>query len=194
VSTLNVALVDPVGTVTLGGTVIGSPADNDTTAPPFGAGPVSVAVPVRELPPTTLDALREREPRATDDAPTDKAADCRLLPLADAVITAVPVATAETVNVAVGEPAGTVIDAGTVATLGLLLDNDTVVSDDAVSESVRRPCTCPPTSMFSGLRATLDTEAVRVVGTVGELPLPQWVAAIAATNMAIVLIEDRTRC
>ena len=55
----NVAVVDPAGTVTLAGTDTGSPPDKDTTAPPAGAGPVSVTVPVTRSPPTALDALSE---------------------------------------------------------------------------------------------------------------------------------------
>ena len=56
---LNVALVAPPATVTLAGTVAVDvlPLDNDTTAPPAGAGPLSVTVPVEGLPPTTLDGF-----------------------------------------------------------------------------------------------------------------------------------------
>src|SRR3954469_26065719 len=59
VATLKVALVDPAGTVTLGGTVTGSLADKVTDAPPAGAGLPSCTVPVTALPPTTDDALSE---------------------------------------------------------------------------------------------------------------------------------------
>jgi hypothetical protein len=47
--------------VTLDGTVATAvlPLASDTTAPPEGAAPVSVAVPVTELPPTTVDGLSE---------------------------------------------------------------------------------------------------------------------------------------
>lgn len=65
VEIVNVALADPAGTVTLAGTVTGSPADNDTTAPPSGAAAVRVTVPVSESPPTTLDVLSEIEESAT---------------------------------------------------------------------------------------------------------------------------------
>ena len=66
VEIVNVVLAEPVGTVTLAGTVTvtGSPPDNDTTAPPAGATAVRVTVPVTESPPTTLDVLRAIEASA----------------------------------------------------------------------------------------------------------------------------------
>jgi hypothetical protein len=56
VVTLNVMLVAPAATVTLAGTVaaVGLVFDRVTTAPPVGAGPFKVTVPVEELPPNTL--------------------------------------------------------------------------------------------------------------------------------------------
>jgi len=75
VEIVNVALVDPVGTVTLAGTVAGSALDNDTTAPPAGAAAVRVAVPVTEFPPTTLDVLSEIEESATGRAVTVSVGD-----------------------------------------------------------------------------------------------------------------------
>ena len=57
VTTVNVAVVAPAGTVTLDGTVAGSALDNNTTAPPTGAAAVSVAVAVTTPPPVTVDAL-----------------------------------------------------------------------------------------------------------------------------------------
>jgi hypothetical protein len=64
VVTVKVALVLPLSTVTLAGT----PAtevlllDNDTSAPPLGAGPLSVTVPVEVLLPITLVGLSWSEP------------------------------------------------------------------------------------------------------------------------------------
>jgi hypothetical protein len=59
VVTANVALLAPADTVTLAGTFAANvlSLDSDTTAPPTGAGPLSVTVPVEELPPTTLDGF-----------------------------------------------------------------------------------------------------------------------------------------
>ena len=76
VETVNVAVVNPASTVTLAGTVTGSPPDNDTTAPPAGAAPVRVAVPVTESPPTTLDALVEIEASAMDGVTVSVVIDC----------------------------------------------------------------------------------------------------------------------
>jgi hypothetical protein len=70
VAIVNVALDAPAGTVTLAGTVTGSPPDSDTTAPPGGAEAVRVTVPVSEFPPTTLDALSEIEESSTVPAVT----------------------------------------------------------------------------------------------------------------------------
>src|SRR2546430_16976565 len=60
VLTVKVALVALPGTVTLAGTLAtpGLLLDRLTTAPPLGAGPLSVTVPVEELPPVTLVGLR----------------------------------------------------------------------------------------------------------------------------------------
>src|SRR5437870_5964260 len=60
VFTVKVALVALPGTVTLAGTLAtpGLLLDRLTTAPPLGAGALSVTVPVEELPPVTLDGLR----------------------------------------------------------------------------------------------------------------------------------------
>jgi hypothetical protein len=56
---VNVTVVCPAGTVTLAGTVAAVlVSDRDTTAPPVGAVPFSVTVPVEETPPTTVDGLR----------------------------------------------------------------------------------------------------------------------------------------
>ena len=55
VFTVNVAVADPAGTVTLGGTVVAFvlPVERATTAPPAGADPFKVTVPVEEEPPGT---------------------------------------------------------------------------------------------------------------------------------------------
>ena len=59
VDTVNVAVVEPAGTVSVGGTVAGLMADSWTTAPPDGAGAFSVTVAVDDDPPGTLVGLSE---------------------------------------------------------------------------------------------------------------------------------------
>ncbi len=59
VLTVNVALLAPAATVTLKGTVAAAvlPLERETAAPPLGAGPLSVTVPVEGDPPITLIGL-----------------------------------------------------------------------------------------------------------------------------------------
>src|SRR5579871_218523 len=61
VVTVNVAVVAPAATVTLAGTCAAEVLllDSATLAPPVGAAPLSVTVPVDELPPVTLVGLTD---------------------------------------------------------------------------------------------------------------------------------------
>jgi hypothetical protein len=65
VLTVNVALVAPAATVTLEGTLAAVVLllESVTCAPPDGAGPLNVTVPVEELPPVTLAGFSESEER-----------------------------------------------------------------------------------------------------------------------------------
>jgi hypothetical protein len=66
---LKVALDAPALTVTLaGGTAAGLSLISETRAPPAGAEPVSVTVPVVELPPATLAGFRVNPDSATPGA------------------------------------------------------------------------------------------------------------------------------
>jgi hypothetical protein len=65
VLTVNVVLVAPAATVTLEGTLAAVVLllESVTCAPPVGAGPLNVTVPVEELPPVTLVGFSESEER-----------------------------------------------------------------------------------------------------------------------------------
>jgi hypothetical protein len=67
---VNVAIVAPARTVTLAGTwaAAGLFEVRLTTAPPVGAGPLSVTVPVEGLPPTTEVGVRLMELRTGAEA------------------------------------------------------------------------------------------------------------------------------
>jgi hypothetical protein len=73
VLTVKVALVAPAGTVTLEGTVAAAVLllESATCAPPAGAGPLSVTVPVEEFPPATLVGFSVREERERAGAAED---------------------------------------------------------------------------------------------------------------------------
>src|SRR5947209_5191624 len=121
-------IVAPAGTVTLAGTVAAAvlSLDSVTCAPPAGAGPSSVAVPVELLPPVTVVGFTPSEERRT--ARFTMRVDRRGTPQEEAVMVAeVDAATAlvVTVNGALVAPAGTVTLAGTVAAAVLSLDSVT---------------------------------------------------------------------
>ena len=121
---VNVALVAPAATVTLGGTAATAalPLESVTAPPPVGAAVVSVAVPCAGLPPTTLVGLSEIAERAAGvgggvaDAFTVSDLDA-LRRSSPEIVTAVSAVTdaVEIGKVALATPAGTVTLAGTLA-------------------------------------------------------------------------------
>ena len=64
---MNVAVVAPAATVTLDGTVAATVLllESAIVAPPAGAAPLSVTVPVEEFPPVTLVGFTESAERET---------------------------------------------------------------------------------------------------------------------------------
>ena len=69
VVTRKVAVLAPAATVTLAGTVAAVLfLDSVTTAPPAGAGPLSLTVPVAEFPPTSVLGLRLTEISPTPES------------------------------------------------------------------------------------------------------------------------------
>ena len=80
VLTVNVALVAPAATVTLDGTLatVVLLLESVTTAPPDGAAPLSVTVPVEEFPPVTLVGFTETEERVTDAGADEDRSNSRI--------------------------------------------------------------------------------------------------------------------
>lgn len=175
VKALNVPVVAPAGTVTVAGSVIGSPPVSVTTAPPAGAGPESLTVPEMGSPPATV-LLATLIATSVERAVTVSVDDCMALPFIDALMAAVPGATAETVNDVLDDPAATVTDAGTVATAALLLVSVTVAPPAAAAAlSVTVPCSLPPAARLGALN---ETPAMAVVGFEGDVEEPPHCAVL----------------
>jgi hypothetical protein len=164
VVTVKVALVLPAATVIEAGTVAEALLlEIDILAPPEGATPVKVTVPVAELPPVTLEGLTETDDNETVPAGVMASAAVLLTPLY------VPVIVAETedvtdlvvtVNVAVVAPAATVTEAGTVAE-ALLLESATLTPPEgAVLFKVTVPVAEVPPVTLEGLMDSDDKESV----------------------------------
>src|SRR5947199_167983 len=169
VLTVKVALVLPAGTVTLAGTVAAPVLllDKLTTAPPLGAGALSVTVPVEELPPVTLDGLRLSEESVGGAGVTEGEGDgaVALEELEMVAEVAVVVGLVDGESVALR---GKVAVAGTLATPGLLLDRLTTAPPlGAGPLSVTVPVEELPPVTLVGLR--LSDESVGGAGaTVSE--------------------------
>src|SRR5260370_225082 len=80
VLTVNVALVAPAAIVTLDGVLATFVLllESVTTAPPEGAAPLSVTVPVEEFPPATLVGFTESEERGTDTGAEEDGTNSRI--------------------------------------------------------------------------------------------------------------------
>src|SRR6266403_120634 len=131
VLTVNVALLAPAATVTLAGTVAVDVVllERETVAPPAGAGPLSVTVPVEGDAPVTLVGFSVSEERVGRACGSTVSEAVMVTPAYDAeMVTGVDAVTALvlTVNVALLAPAAIVTLAGTVAVDVLLLERETV--------------------------------------------------------------------
>jgi hypothetical protein len=80
VLTVKVPLVAPAATFTLDGTLAAAVSllESATCAPPAGAGPLKVTVPVEGLPPLTLVGFSESEERATDAGAEEDSSKSRI--------------------------------------------------------------------------------------------------------------------
>src|SRR5258708_38420015 len=85
---------------------------------------------------------------------------------------------------AVEAPAATVIDAGTVATAGLLLESAIVAPPDAAAAvSVTVPCTVAPATTLVALNVMAETVGI-VVGAVDEFEPHAFPAAVPTSTPA----------
>jgi hypothetical protein len=155
VVTVKVAVVVPAATVTDAGTWAAAVLleVNVTTAPPAGAGPSRVIVPVEGAPPTTEIGSRPTEVRA--GAVTVKVAVRVTLLKTAVIVTSVSALTpaVAAVKVAVVAPAATVTDAGTWA-MAVLLELRLTTKPPVGAEplSVTVPVEAPPPSTEDGTR------------------------------------------
>jgi len=130
---VKLAVVAPAATVTLPGTRAAPVLllESDTTAPPVGAGPLNVTVPVEDcVPPVTLVGFNDNEDSVTGGGAggfTVSEAVLVVPAYAAAIVTVMEVVTALvlTVKLALVAPAATVTLAGTRAAAVLLLESDT---------------------------------------------------------------------
>src|ERR1700691_3204776 len=191
VLTVNVPLVAPAATVTLGGTVATAVLllVSVITAPPVGAGPASVIVPCGLLPPNTLLGLSARE----DSRGATVRFAVWFTPLYVAVIVATEVVATPAVLIAkvpLVAPAGTVTLGGTVATAVLLLAS--VISAPPVGAgpaNVIVPVELPPPKTLFGLNAREDSRGVTVSVAVCFPPLYVAVivtAVVVATPVVLI--------
>ena len=175
---VNVALVLPDATVTLGGTdaTAGLALVRATVMPPMGALPVSVTVPVELDPPVTVVGLRVRVESAGGF--TVRVA-VLLIPPAEAVITTgvwAATGVVRMVNVAVLLPDATVTLAGTVAMAGFALERVTKTPPaGAAAVSVTVPVEVLPPIREVGLNARVERAVI--VSTADEFT-PPYVADI----------------
>ena len=181
---VNVAVVDPAGTVTHAGTVPASvdEAVNETTAPPVGAARLRVTVPITATPPVAAETLVVMAKRVAAAGVTVTAA-VTVDPSVEAVMVAFVLATtvpAVTVKVAVRAPAATVTETGTLATAASLDERITTFPPTgALLERVTVPVVVPRLATLVAANVTLDTCGPRMLSVDLRLT-PYTVAEITA--------------
>ena len=116
VVTVNVADVCPAATVTVPGTIADELLDASAiNKPPVGAGPLSVTVPVDDVPPATVVGFNTTDATSGDVTVSDALAVVEKAAAVIVDVASVPTGFVVTVNVAVVCPAAIVTVAGTVA-------------------------------------------------------------------------------
>ena len=188
VVTVNVAVEAPDATVTLAGTVAAAVTEDVrvTTAPPEGALPVSVTVPVELVPPRTLVGERVTDVRAA--GVTVRVAVWVTPEKTPEIVTGVedPTPSVVTVNVFVEVPAATVTDAGTVA--ALVTEEERVTTTPPAGAgpvSVTVPVELLPPTTLAGATLTADRAA-------GVTVRPAVWVAPTATPVIVTDVEDAT--
>jgi hypothetical protein len=172
VVTVKVALFEPAVTVTLAGTVATEVRllDRATTAPPAGAGPESVTVPVDGEGPWTVVGLKVTELSVA--AVTVNVAVWVVLRVAE-MVSELLAATGlvVTVKVAVVAPAATVTLAGTCAAAVLLLDR----------------VTAAPPAGAAPFKVTVPVEEVPPITEVG-LKVTELSVAAVTVKVAVLVV------
>jgi len=141
VLTVKLAVVAPAATVTLAGPRAAPVLllESDTTAPPDGAAPLNVTVPVDDcVPPVTLVGFSVNEDSVTGGGAAGFTVSVAVLVVpayAALIVTAVEAVTALvlTVKLAVVAPAATVTLVGTRAAVVLLLESATIAPPDGAA-------------------------------------------------------------
>jgi hypothetical protein len=174
VVTVNVAVVAAAATVTVAGTVAAAVLLllSATTAPPDGAGPLRVTVPVDGVPPVTDVGFTPRE--LTTGGVTVKAPLFVVLLYVAEMFTSVLLATGlvVTVNVPVVSPAATGTLAGTVAAAVLSLASVT---------------TAPPAGA-APLNVTVPADEVPPVTDVGLMPTELTTGGVTVKSAVTVAL------
>jgi hypothetical protein len=191
---LKLALVEPAAMVTVEGTCAADVLllESWTSAPPVGAGPVNVTVPVELFPPTTDDGLRVIEDRV--GGLTVRLA-LRVMPYVPEIATEVLVRTAdvETVKVAVVDPAETATLTGTRATAVLLLSSATTAPPlGAAAVRVTVPVELLPPTNDDGLspREEIKRGAATVIVAVRLTPkVPVMTDDVSAATELVVTMN-----
>jgi hypothetical protein len=176
VVTGNDPVVAPAGIVRLAGTIAEELSlPSAITAPPAGAPPPSVTVPVETPPPETVVGARTRVERPGGVMVT--VAVRVAAPRVAVTLTAVLVATAEVVavNVAVVAPAATVTLSGTAAAMPLLERRTRLPGAGAGPVKVTVPVDAPPPGTFEGAMAS-DAKETAVTARVADRELVPTVA------------------
>jgi hypothetical protein len=194
VVTAKVVDVLPAATVALEGTDADLLFDAKVTeAPPLGAGPVNVTVPVEPFPPTTDDG--EKVTDVGTGALTVSVADFEVEPCEPVIVTVafVAVGIVVTVNVTEVAPDGTVTDVGTVATAVLLEASVIVVpAEPAGLVRVTVPVTEVPPVTADGETVTLERALgliVRFADCVVGPSVPLMAAVVTEATAVVVIVN-----